>query len=83
VSIKLFVGSLPLSFNENNLKNTFKVYGTVLSAIIAKDSHTGHSRGFGYVEMKTQSAAKNAINALNGSELKGRYILVDQAHLTE
>ncbi len=83
MSVKLFVGSLPLSFNEKNLKNTFKNYGTVLSAMIAKDSHTGHSRGFGYVEMKSQSAARNAINALNGSELNGRYILVDQAHLTE
>ena len=83
MSIKLFVGSLPLSFNEKNLKNTFKIYGTVLSAIIVKDNHTGHSRGFGYVEMKTHSSARNAINALNGSELSGRKILVDQAHLSE
>ncbi len=83
MGIKLFVGSLPLSLNEKNLKKTFKIYGAVLSVLIATDSHTGRSRGFGYVEMKSQTAARNAINALNGAELNGRNIFVEQAHLSD
>ena len=82
MSVKLFVGSLPLSYDDKNLKNIFKNYGTVLSAKVATDSHTGNSRGFGYVEMKTSADARNAKKALNGLQLQGRYILVDEAHLS-
>ena len=81
VSITLFVGYLPLSFNEKSLKNIFKIYGTVLKAIVATDRHTGKSSGFGYVEMETQSDARNAIIGLNGLELSGKNLLVKQAHL--
>ncbi len=81
VSIMLFVGYLPLSFNEKSLKNIFKIYGTVLKTIIATDRYTGKSSGFGYVEMETQSDARNAMNALNGLELSGKNLLVKQAHL--
>jgi RNA recognition motif-containing protein len=80
VSIMLFVGSLPLTLNEKSLNDIFKIYGTVLKAIIATDSHTGRSSGFGYVEMEAQSDARNAINALNGLELNGKSLLVKQAH---
>jgi len=79
VSTKLFVGSLPWAVNDDTLKNTFEVHGTVLSAKVITDRQTGRSRGFGFVEMENESEANNAIQALNGSELSGRSIIVSEA----
>lgn len=79
MSTKLFVGSLPWSVNDEELKQTFEKHGTVVSAKVITDRDTSRSRGFGFVEMESSSDADNAIKALNDSELNGRNIVVNQA----
>jgi len=79
VSTKLFVGSLPWSVNDEELKETFEKHGSVVSAKVIMDRDTSRSRGFGFVEMESSSDASNAIKALNDSELNGRNIVVNEA----
>ena len=79
MSTKLFVGSLPWSVNDEELKETFEKHGTVVSAKVVTDRDTRRSRGFGFVEMESSSDATNAIQALNNSELNGRNIVVNEA----
>jgi cold-inducible RNA-binding protein len=79
LSTKLFVGSLPWSVDDKALQTAFEEHGTVVSAKVVKDRDTGRSRGFGFVEMENATDAKNAISALNNSELKGRNIVVNEA----
>jgi RNA recognition motif-containing protein len=79
VSTKLFVGSLPWAVNDEALKEAFEAHGAVVSAKVITDRETGKSRGFGFVEMENETDANNAIQALNGSELKGRNIIVSEA----
>ena len=79
MSTKLFVGSLPWSVDDEELKQTFESQGTVVSAKVIKDRDTGRSRGFGFVEMENSTDAQNAIQALNNSELNGRNIVVNEA----
>ena len=79
MSTKLFVGSLPWSVNDEELKETFEKHGTVVSAKVITDRDTSRSRGFGFVEMESSSDANNAISALNNSELNGRNIVVNEA----
>jgi len=79
VSTKLFVGSLPWSVDDEELKVNFEKHGTVVSAKVIMDRDTNRSRGFGFVEMESSSDATNAIQALNDSELNGRNIVVNEA----
>ena len=79
MSTKLFVGSLPWSVNDEELKETFEKHGTVISAKVIEDRDTRRSRGFGFVEMESSSDANNAMKALNDSELNGRNIVVNEA----
>lgn len=79
MSTKLFVGSLPWAINDDSLKEAFEAHGAVVSAKVITDRQTGRSRGFGFVEMEDESAANNAIQALNGTELQGRNIIVSEA----
>jgi nucleolin len=79
VSTKLFVGSLPWSISDQELKEAFEKHGTVVSAKVITDRDTKRSRGFGFVEMESASDANNAIKALNNSELNGRNIVVNEA----
>ena len=79
MSTKLFVGSLPWSVNDEELKENFEKHGTVVSAKVIMDRDTNRSRGFGFVEMESSSDANNAISALNDSELNGRNIVVNEA----
>jgi RNA recognition motif-containing protein len=79
VSTKLFVGSLPWSVNDAELKTLFEPYGKVASAKVVTDKQTRRSKGFGFVEFETEAEASAAINALNGSEVKGRNIIVSEA----
>ena len=76
MSTKLFVGSLPWSASDEDLQNAFAAHGNVLSAKVVTDKETRRSRGFGFVEFETESEANEA---LNGSELKGRNIIVSEA----
>ena len=77
---KLYVGSLPYSLTEEQLKDVFVPYGTVVSVRIVTDKFTGKSKGFGFVEMETQEAAQKAIEAVHGSEVGGRTLVVNVAH---
>lgn len=79
MSTKLFVGSLPWSVNDAELKTLFEPYGKVASAKVVTDKQTRRSKGFGFVEFETEAEASAAINALNGSVVKGRNIIVSEA----
>ncbi len=79
MSNKLYVGNLPWAMNDDELKDAFKNHGSVLTAKIVTDKQTGRSRGFGFVEMENENEAKDAIKAMNGSELKGRKLVVAAA----
>jgi len=76
---KLYVGSLSFDTTEDSLKDLFSEAGTVNSASIIMDKFSGRSKGFGFVEMSTEDEAKKAIEMLNGKELDGRTIVVDEA----
>ena len=76
---KLFVGNLPFQVTDFDLEDLFKGYGEVTSAKVIVDRRTGRSRGYGFVEMGTEDLAQQAIEALNGTELKGRPINVSLA----
>lgn len=80
---KLYVGSLPYSTSEQELSQLFSQHGTVQSAKVITDRYTGQSRGFGFVEMATGEEAQKAITALNGSELGGRTLVVNEARPQE
>jgi RNA recognition motif-containing protein len=79
VSTKLFVGSLPWAANDEDLQKAFSAHGKVISAKVVTDKETRRSRGFGFVEFETEAEAAAAVQALNGSELKGRNIIVSEA----
>lgn len=79
MSTKLFVGSLPWTVSDEQLKTAFEAHGQVVSAKVITDRETGKSRGFGFVEMEDETGASNAIQALNGSEIDGRSIVVSEA----
>jgi len=79
VSTKLFIGSLPWSVNDAELKSLFEPYGNVQSAKVITDKQTRRSKGFGFVEYETEAEASAAINALNETEIKGRKIVVSEA----
>ena len=76
---KLYVGGLPYSVNEGRLKEIFSAHGAVESASVISDKFTGQSRGFGFVEMSSGSEAQKAIESLNGTQLDGRTLTVNEA----
>lgn len=80
---KLYVGSLPYSTTEQELSQLFSQHGTVQSAKVITDRYTGQSRGFGFVEMATGEEAQKAITALNGTDLGGRTLVVNEARPQE
>ncbi|HTM10583.1 MAG TPA: RNA-binding protein [Verrucomicrobiae bacterium] len=76
---KLYVGGLPYSVTEGRLEEVFSAHGTVQSAKVISDKFTGQSRGFGFVEMASGDEAQKAIAALNGTQLDGRTLVVNEA----
>lgn len=80
---KLFVGGLPFSTTEDELRDAFAAHGTVASAIVVKDRETGRSKGFGFVEFESDDEGKAAEKALNGADLGGRSITVNEARPRE
>ena len=78
-SNKLYVGGLPYSVTDDQLQEIFSPHGTVESARVITDRMTGRSRGFGFVEMSTQSEAEEAIQKMNGTDLEGRSLTVNEA----
>ena len=80
---KLYVGSLPYSVNDDKLKELFAEMGTVTSAQVIMDRDTNQSKGFGFVEMSSDEEAQKAIKELNGKEIDGRTIMVNEARPKE
>ena len=76
---KLYVGGLPYSVTETQLEEVFAAHGTVESARVITDRMSGRSRGFGFVEMSTPEEAEEAMQKLNGTELEGRTLTVNEA----
>jgi RNA recognition motif-containing protein len=79
----IFVGNLPYNATENDLEAAFTQYGTVERVSVIRDRESGQSRGFGFVEMPNAGEAENAINGLNGRELNGRTLNVNEARPRE
>ena len=78
----IYVGNLPWSTTDEDLNDMFAQYGNVISARVIEDRMTGRSRGFGFVEMEDEGATQ-AINAMNGSEIQGRALKVNEAQPRE
>ncbi len=76
---KLYVGGLPYSVTEGQLQEIFAAHGTVESAKVISDKFTGQSRGFGFVEMSSGEEGQKAIDGLNGTQLDGRTLVVNEA----
>lgn len=79
MSVKLFVGNLSYEMTEEQLKTLFSEAGAVASAKIITDRHTGQPRGFGFVEMETKMDGQKAISMLNGRNIDGRALAVNEA----
>jgi cold-inducible RNA-binding protein len=79
MATKLFVGSLAYSVTDQELEEFFAVAGKVESAKVIIDRETNRSKGFGFVEMSSEEEAKAAIDQLNGKDLNGRAVAIDQA----
>jgi RNA recognition motif-containing protein len=77
--MNLYVGNLPYRMTEDQLKETFEEFGQVSSCTIIKDKVTGTSKGFGFLEMAERGQAEAAIGALNGREMMGRKLNVNEA----
>jgi len=77
MSSKIYVGNLPYSINDDNLRENFAAYGDVASAKVMMDRDSGRSKGFGFVEMGTSEQAEAAIQGLNGMSVGGRSIIVN------
>lgn len=77
--MNLYVGNLPYRITEDQLRDAFAEFGQVSSCTIIKDKVTGQSKGFGFLEMPESSEAESAITQLNGRELMGRKINVNEA----
>ncbi len=80
---KLYVGGLAYSMTEGQLEEVFSPHGTVESARVITDKFTGQSRGFGFVEMSSGDEAQKAIAALNGTQVEGRSLTVNEARPQE
>jgi hypothetical protein len=80
---KLYVGNLPYSFRDQDLEQAFGQYGTVTSAKVMMERDTGRSKGFGFVEMGGEQEAKAAIEGMNGQQIGGRGLVVNEARPME
>ncbi len=77
--MNIYVGNLSREVTEQDLQQAFEAFGQVASATIIKDKFTGESRGFGFVEMPANAEAQSAITGMNGKELKGKTLNVNEA----
>lgn len=81
--MNIYVGNLPYNCNEDQLRSLFEEYGNVTSVSVIADKFTGKSRGFGFVEMADSGSAREAIEALNGSDFGGRTLVASEARPRE
>src|SRR5512134_3687565 len=80
---KLYVGNLPYSYRDSDMEQAFSQYGTVSSAKVMMERDTGRSKGFGFVEMSSEAEAKAAIEGMNGQQVGGRGLVVNEARPME
>jgi len=81
--MKIFVGNLSREVMDEDLRQAFEAFGKVESATVVKDKFSGESRGFGFVEMSSTTEAQAAISGMNGKDLKGRAVNVNEARPRE
>ena len=77
--LRIYVGNLPYTTQDEDLNEAFSAFGEVESTIVIRDRETGRSRGFGFVEMSDGSSATAAIESLNGKNFQGRKLTVNEA----
>ncbi len=77
--MNIYVGNMSYEITEEDLRLAFEAFGQVESAAIIKDKYSGQSKGFGFVEMPSKAEGQSAIDGLNGTELKGRTLNVNEA----
>lgn len=77
--MRIYVGNLPYAATEDEIRQLFEAHGPVASASIIKDKFSGQSKGFGFVEMEASGDAQGAIDALNGTEIHGRRLNINEA----
>ena len=77
--MRIYVGNLPWSVGDDELKDMFSSYGDVADSVVIRDRETGRSRGFGFVDLSDDAGAAKAIEAMHGTELEGRDLVVNQA----
>jgi RNA recognition motif-containing protein len=80
---KLYVGNMSYNVRDDDLQQTFAQFGTVSSAKVMMDRETGRSKGFGFVEMGSDAEAQSAINGMNGQQMDGRALVVNEARPRE
>ena len=81
--MKIYVGNLPFSFDNDKLKETFASYGEITEAVIIKDKYSGRSKGFGFVTFAAEDGAQKAVTEMNGKEVEGRALKVNEARARE
>jgi RNA recognition motif-containing protein len=79
MTMNIYVGNLSYDVSEEDLRQAFAAFGQVSSATIIKDKYSGQSKGFGFVEMPSAEEARSAISQMNGKDLKGRALNVNEA----
>ncbi len=77
--INIYVGNLPYSTTDDSLADAFRAHGAVERAVVISDRETGRSRGFGFVEMPNDAEGEAAIEAMNGTDMDGRSLVVNKA----
>jgi cold-inducible RNA-binding protein len=76
---KIYVGNLDFDINDSELEEAFSQFGDIVSTVVVKDRNSGRSKGFGFIEFAQEADAQQAKEAMNGKELNGRTIKVDEA----
>ncbi len=77
--MNIYVGNLAHEVQDQELREAFEAFGMVESAVVIRDKFSGDSRGFGFVEMKIKTEAEEAMKQMDGKELKGRHLIVNEA----
>tara|TARA_Y100000310_G_C20587774_1_gene766356 strand:- start:921 stop:1175 length:255 start_codon:yes stop_codon:yes gene_type:complete len=77
--MKVYVGNLPFGLDDNGLKDLFSEFGEVTEAVVIKDKYSGRSKGFGFVTFADDAAGQKAVSELNGKDVQGREIKVNEA----
>ena len=78
--MRIYVGNLPYTASDEELRQAFEQYGSLVSATVIMDRDTGRSRGFGFVEFSNDDDGRKAISSLDGTDMDGRALRVNEAH---